>query len=210
MISYELFYNLRLMSIYKYIINVSIFSVFLLCVTGCSGNNSCEKTDTNALSQQQKAMIEEGWYIPKNKPIGELSKEYNIKNKYGQQDNYFDIQIGNGCDVAVKIMDAATNKCIRYVLVPENSSETIQMIPHGKYYLKLAYGKDWMEYDNGDGSLSGKFTRNISYDKSIDIFDFGKKNSSSVVSYVLQINIIKDSQLNNFKTVAISEADFMQ
>ena len=84
------------------------------------------------------------------------------------------------------------------------------MIPQGKYYLKLAYGKDWMEYDNGDGTISGKFTRNVSYDKSIDIFDFGKKNSSSIVSYVLQINVENSKLQNNFDTVAISEADFME
>lgn len=183
----------------------------LVCVEGCSGNtNKNVATDTNMLSQQQEALIDEGWYFPKDKPSGELSKEYGVKNKYGQQDNYFDIQIGTGCDVAVKIVDASTDKSIRYVYVPENTTENIQMIPQGKYYLKLAYGNDWMEFDNGDGSLSGKFTRNVSYDKSIDIFDFGKKNSSSIVSYVLQINIDNSQLHNNFETVSISEADFMQ
>lgn len=183
----------------------------LVCIEGCSGHtNKDVGTDTNTLSQQQEALIDEGWYFPKDKPSGELSKEYGIKNKYGQQDNYFDIQIGTGCDVAVKIVDASTDKSIRYVFVPENTTENIQMIPQGKYYLKLAYGNDWMEFDNGDGSLSGKFSRNVSYDKSIDIFDFGKKNSSSVVSYVLQINIDNSPLHNNFETVSISEADFMQ
>lgn len=182
-----------------------------ICIAGCSGQtNKDVATDTNTLSQQQEALIDEGWYIPKDMPSGELSEEYGVKNKFGQQDNYFDIQIGTGCDVAVKIVDASTDKSIRYVFVPENTTENIQMIPQGKYYLKLAYGNDWMEFDNGDGSLSGKFTRNVSYDKSIDIFDFGKKNTSSVVSYVLQINIDNSQLHNNFETVSISEADFMQ
>ncbi|WP_289773184.1 hypothetical protein [uncultured Duncaniella sp.] len=194
-------------SIVKFFVPVSI----LLSVVGCSGNTGHDNTsDTNALSPQQEALVADGWYIPKTTPAGELSKEYGIKDKYGQQDNYFDIQIGNGCDVAVKIVDAVTDKCIRYVFVLENSTENIQMIPQGKYYLKLAYGKDWMEYDNGDGTISGKFTRNVSYDKSVDIFDFGKKNSSSIVSYVLQINVENSKLQNNFGTVAISEADFME
>lgn len=192
-------------------ISAIIIILSVLCIEGCSGHtNKDVATDTNMLSQQQEALIDEGWYFPKDKPSGELSKEYGVKNKYGQQDNYFDIQIGAGCDVAVKIVDASTDKSIRYVFVPENTTENIQMIPQGKYYLKLAYGNDWMEFDNGDGSLSGKFTRNVSYDKSIDIFDFGKKNSSSVVSYVLQINIDNSQLHNNFETVSISEADFMQ
>ena len=127
-------------SIVKFFVPVSI----LLSVVGCSGNTGHDNTsDTNALSPQQEALVADGWYIPKTTPAGELSKEYGIKDKYGQQDNYFDIQIGNGCDVAVKIVDAVTDKCIRYVFVLENSTENIQMIPQGKYYLKLAYGKDW-------------------------------------------------------------------
>lgn len=194
-------------SIVKFFVPVSI----LLSVVGCSGNSGRDNTsDTNVLSPQQEALVADGWYIPKTTPAGELSKEYGIKDKYGQQDNYFDIQIGNGCDMAVKIVNAVTDKCIRYVFVPENSMENIQMIPQGKYYLKLAYGKDWMEYDNGDGTISGKFTRNVSYDKSVDIFDFGKKNSSSIVSYVLQINVENSKLQNNFGTVAISESDFME
>lgn len=184
---------------------------FLLCVVGCTVNNERDNaSDTNALSPQQEALVADGWYIPKTIPSGELSKEYGIKNKYGQQDNYFDIQIGNGCDVAVKIVDATTDKCIRYVFVPENSTENIQMIPQGKYYLKLTYGKDWMEYDNGDGTLSGKFTSNVSYDRSVDVFDFGKKNSSNIVSYFLQINVVNSELQNNFGTVEISEEDFMK
>ena len=82
------------------------------------------------------------------------------------------------------------------------------MIPQGQYYLKLAYGKDWMEYDNGDGTIDGKFTSNVSYDKSVDVFDFGKKNSSSVINYVLQINIKESLLQNNFQTVSISESEF--
>lgn len=183
----------------------------LLCVVGCSGNTGRENTsDTNTFSPQQEALVADGWYIPKTTPAGELSKEYGVKNKYGQQDNYFDIQIGNGCDVAVKIVDATTDKCIRYVLVPENTTENIQMIPQGKYYLKLAYGKDWMEYDNGDGTLSGKFTSNVSYDRSVGVFDFGKKNSLKIFSYILQINVVNSNLQNNFETVDITEEDFMK
>lgn len=32
-----------------------------------------------------------------------------------------------------------------------------------------------MEHDNGNGTVEGKFTSNVSYDKSVDVFDFGKK-----------------------------------
>lgn len=190
-----------------------ILAVIVLGIieTGCSNSGtSIAKQDTPNFSEVQELLIEKGWYIPETAPNGELPKEYGVKSKYGQQDNYFDIEIGKGCDVVIKIMDEVTDKCIRYVFVPENTTVNIQMIPQGTYYLKLAYGKDWMEYNNGDGTIEGKFTSNVSYSKSVDVFDFGKKNSSSVISYVLQINV-KDSYLqNNFGTVSISESEFMK
>lgn len=181
-----------------------------MAIGGCANNVSNNQSETIALSDSQYKLISEGWYVPKTKPSGELPKEYGVKNKFGQQDNYFDIEIGEGCDVAIKIMDVATDKCIRYVFVPENSSANIQMIPQGKYYLKLAYGKDWMEYDNGNGTLNAKFTSNVTYDRSTDIFDFGKKNSSNVVNYLLQINVVESELQNSFGTIEISESEFMK
>lgn len=186
-------------------------AVTLLNLTGCNGGRTkVNHSDSTELSLSQEQLINDGWYIPKTVPEGELPKEYGIKSKFGQQDNYFDIEIGNGCDVAVKIVDASTDKCIRYVLVPENTSINIQMIPQGKYYLKLAYGKDWLEYANDDGTITGKFTKSVSYDKSVDVFDFGKKNSSNIVSYVLHINVVNSQLRNNFGTVEITEDDFFQ
>lgn len=194
-----------------YKILLSLLVVFVsVTVGGCANNASNNQSETITLSDSQNNLISEGWYIPKIKPSGELPKEYGVKSKFGQQDNYFDIEIGKGCDVAIKIMDVATDKCIRYVFVPENSSANIQMIPQGKYYLKLAYGKDWMECDNGDGTLNAKFTSNVTYDRSTDIFDFGKKNSSNVVNYLLQINVVDSELQNSFGTIEISESEFMK
>lgn len=190
---------------------LSLLVVFVsVAIGGCANNVSSNQSETTTLSDFQNKFITEGWYIPKTKPSGELPKEYGVKSKFGQQDNYFDIEIGKGCDVAIKIMDVATDKCIRYVFVPENSSANIQMIPQGKYYLKLAYGKDWMEYDNGNGTLNAKFTSNVTYDRSTDIFDFGKKNSSNVVNYLLQINVVDSELQNSFGTIEISESEFMK
>lgn len=198
------------MKTFKIILSLLVVIVSVT-VYGCATNNSNGKSETSTtISDSQNKLISEGWYIPKTKPAGELPKEYGVKSKFGRQDNYFDIEIGKGCDVAIKIMDVATDKCIRYVFVPENSSANIQMIPQGKYYLKLAYGKDWMEFDNGDGTLSAKFTSNVTYDKSTDIFDFGKKNSSNIVNYLLQINVVDSELQNSFGTVEISEAEFMK
>lgn len=180
-----------------------------LSFVGCSNTTSTkEKGEPATLTPSQKELVQSGWYAPERMPEGELSKDYGVKNVYGQQDNYFDIKIGEGCDVAIKIVDVQSGKCVRYVLVPENESITINQIPQGKYYLKLAYGKDWMEKVS-DNCIVGKFSRNALYERSVDVFDFGKKNSNQIVNYALSINVVDDSSENNFSTCDISEDEFL-
>lgn len=106
-------------------------------------------------------------------------------------------------------MDLKTNKCIRYVYVAENTTTTVQEIPQGVYYLKLAYGYDWMEKDTNDGK-QGKFTRNVLYERSQDTFDFGIKNSREEINYRLYINVVDSKLENNFQTIPIDEKEFMK
>ena len=148
-----------------------------------------------------------GWTV--ETPTEDLTEEYGIQPIYGIQDNYFDIAMGSGCNVAVKIMDLRTDKCIRYVYVAENSTTTVQEIPQGVYYLKLAYGYDWMEYEK-DNVKIGKFTRNVSYERSQDTFDFGVKNSRDEVNYRLEINVVDSKLENNFLATPINEEEFMK
>lgn len=95
-------------------------------------------------SEYQEELMRDGW-IFESLSDTELGEEYGIKPVYGLQDNYFDITMGEGFNVAVKIVDAVTDRCIRYVVVSENSTTTVSQIPQGRYYLKLAYAQDWME-----------------------------------------------------------------
>lgn len=174
---------------------------------------SCNKTETNVSqahekSEYQEQLMREGW-TSQNTPNTELNEDYGIKPVYGLQDNYFDITMGDGYNVAIKIVDSATDECIRYAVVPEHSTITITQIPQGKYYLKLAYGKDWMELET-DSIKIGKFTRNVFYEKSRQVYDFGKKNSSQEINYEFRINVRDASGMNNFETTPISEAEFLK
>lgn len=205
----EVIINLKI--IMKQLLSQGFVVCLFIHLLGCSNKVSPNQEERESMiTASQEKLLSDGWYFPNEVPTGELPKEYGVKAKYGQQDNYFDIEIGKGCSVAVKIVDAATDQCIRYVVVPENSTVNVQMIPQGKYYLKLAYGKDWMELDNGDESITAKFTDNVSYEMSTDIFDFGKKNSTSIVNYILKINIENNESNNNFNTIKISENTFMK
>src|SRR5574344_1447750 len=84
--------------------------------------SSCNRTTSNTSAseehnQVQKDLTEKGWTF-ENPEGGDLSEKYGVKPVFGIQDNYFDIHIGEGFSVAIKIMDANTGKCIRYVFVP--------------------------------------------------------------------------------------------
>lgn len=185
---------------------------FVIIALGILGFVSCYDTKREdavvaSPTPTQQKLLDAGWVM--GNPEEDLTKSYGFEPVYGLQDNYFEISIGNSCDVAVKIMDMKTNQCIRYVYVAENTTTTVPEIPQGVYYLKLAYGNDWMELDASNGKC-GKFTRNVSYERSQDTFDFGVKNSRDEISYRLEINVVDSKLENNFLTTTISEKEFMK
>lgn len=187
----------------------ALFFVILLC-SGCTNSKKGRDKTIPELSEMQMKYIDEGWLLKSNSSMdGELPSSYGIKPKYSLQDNYFDINMGEGGNIVVKIIDLSNDRCIRYCYVSENSSITINQIPQGQYYLMIAYGYDWMEKEE-NGFTHGKFTRNCYYEKSVDVFDFGKKNSQHTINYILNINIHNGSIQNNFKTIRIDETEFFK
>ena len=186
---------------------IALLFFSVLALVACN-NVSGVKQQVHENSEYQEQLMRDGWTYEELTDT-ELGEEYGIKPVYGIQDNYFDITMGEGYNVAVKIVDATTDKCIRYAVVPENSTTTITQIPQGRYYLKLAYGKDWMELRTGN-TVIGKFTRNAFYEKSRQEYDFGKKNSLQEVNYDLRINVHEAAGMNNFETAPISEEEFLK
>ena len=152
-------------------------------------------------------MIDNGWefYTPDN---GDLPSKYGVRPVKGLLDNYFDIEMGEGGNMAVKIVDAETDNTIRYVYVSENTKTTITEIPAGKYYLKLAFGYDWMNYDQGS-IIRGKFSKSAYYQISNEIFDFGAKNTMNARSFSLKIHTNHDPNYTSFSTSEISEEQFV-
>lgn len=187
-------------------IRVGIMALGFIILTSCHnrGNQYDKTIEPNPVQQK---LLDAGWTL--ETPNEDLTEDYGIKPIYGIQDNYFDISMGSGCNVAVKIMDFHTNKCIRYVYVAENTTTTVQEIPQGIYYLKLAYGYDWMELET-DNIKKGKFTKNVSYERSQDTFDFGIKNSRDEINYQLEINVVDSKLENNFHATPIDEEEFMK
>ena len=176
-----------------------------MALTSCI-HTSQPQNEQEQLTPFQEQMLSDGWQLT-NREGGELGNAFGANPQYGIQDNYFDIAIGQGCNVAIKIVNASTNRCIRYVYVPENETVTVTEIPQGMYYLKLAYGKDWMELAT-DSITHGKFTKDVFYERSTNAYNFGKKNSQDFVNYRLEINVVNGEAENNFHTEPISEEEF--
>jgi hypothetical protein len=186
---------------------IFILLIGLTCLSACYNNQKQSVSNKQSETSSQKQLEEEGWQLDTPNG-GDLSKEYGVTPIKGLQDNYFDITVGKGCSVAIKIMDTATNRCIRYVYVPEGQTVTINEIPQGIYYLKLAYGSDWMTYKT-DSVTIGKFTRNAFYERSVNAYNFGRKNSMDFVNFNLRINVVQGNVENNFETQPIKEQEFL-
>lgn len=173
-------------------------------LTSCHPRTNIE--ETSEPTEVQKQMIEEGWKFS-NPSEGDIPEEYGVTAQMGIVDNYFDIELGGDADMALKIVNIETGQTVRYMFVPHNSRSTINEIPAGKYYLKFAYGNDWMSRSDGYHT-DGKFTRNVVYEKSNDYFDFGNAGSLESISYNLRIRVERDQRYEDFSTSTITEEEF--
>ena len=116
-------------------------------------------------------------------------------------------------DVAVKLVDIETNKCIRFVFINDGTTYTVRHIPEGKYYLKIAYGNDWSVLE-GHAKCSGHFTSHAMYKKDENVYDFNKtynQNGQTEIPYYtlkLYTTYTRENYDYNSSTNSISEDDF--
>ena len=159
--------------------------------------------------QEKDKLLSEGW---KDEEIqnGQLSTCYNFKPAKGKVKNHLEVIVGGGTDVSIKVMNVETEKCIRYVFINSGTTFNIDNIPEGKYYLKIAYGKDWLSKIK-NGQCVGKFVKNPLYEKGEDILDFNiqrNSNGRSIPSYKLSLDVVSSGISNSFNSQNISENDF--
>ena len=128
--------------------------------------------------------------------------DYNLKTRL--------IVTAQSTDIALKLINQKTDKCIRFVFLNEGATYTINNIPEGLYYLKIAYGNDW-EVKDGDPTCKGHFTSNVSYKKDMDVYNFYRKTyedgSISTPYYTLKLYTIYTKDYSNPEN-SISEDEF--
>ncbi len=184
---------------------------------GDLNNTFIEQSSTKELTPEQKyeqekeKLISEGWQ-EEDIQNGQLPSCYNFKPQKGGVNNYLEVYVGSGTDVAIKVMNFNTDKCVRYVFINSGSTYTINNIPEGQYYLKIAYGKNWLSKVE-NGQCIGNFIRNPMYEKGEDIMDFNilhSADSYSIPSFKLQLDVVSSGISNSFSTQNISESQFNQ
>lgn len=169
-----------------------------------------ELTPEKKVQQEKQQLIMEGWE-EKGMKNGLMPSCYNFKPKNDKSiDNYLEINVGGGTDVVVKLMNVKSEKCIRYVFINSGTSYKIRNIPQGVYYLKIAYGKEWLSKIENNKCV-GKFIRNPMYEKGEDILNFTilkTYDGQSIPSFRLSLDVVSSNLSNSFSSHNISETDF--
>ena len=179
--------------------------------------------DFDGACRDWKVAKEKGYNVPEYKinrctpqivyvSNGELTGCNEIKPKYNRNlDNKLLITVGSNASVAVKLINKANEKCIRYVFINKNTTYSIRNIPEGKYYLKIAYGDDW-SIMNEQPNCTGRFTKNTLFEKGEETLDYNlvySGNNYQVPSFSLKLDvIISEDRMNTFNTDKINENDF--
>lgn len=126
-------------------------------------------------------------------------------------ENHLKIKVGN-TDVAVKLINIETEKCVRYVFINQYTTYSISNIPEGRYYMKIAYGEDWAKTSR-ETNCQGRFTKNTLFKKSDKILDFNLVQTATgwqVPYYELELKVVvtQGNDFNQFNSSSIAEDDF--
>lgn len=152
---------------------------------------------------------EEGW---ENQNFGDgiMPDCYNYAPKFGSIENELSVSVGGGTNVVIKVMSTTNGHCVRYVYINSGSVYKIRNIPEDTYYLKIAYGRNWVSKTD-NGQCLGKFTSAALYQKGEDVLDFNKQltvDGYSIPSFSLSLDVISGSAANTFNSNTISEGEF--
>jgi len=174
------------------------------------------------LSKPNKPILDESWEAV-TYSNGDAPECFNYTPRYDRElDNHLRVTVGGGTDVVIKVMQVGSDRCIRYVYVKSRSTYSIRNIPEGTYYLKIAYGKRWVEKKDA-GMCIGKFASSPLYEKGQDILDFLTRSTGisyengqryenfEIPSFEIQLDVVTTGfSSNNLNTDGISEAEFNQ
>ncbi len=120
-------------------------------------------------------------------------------------DNFIRIKVSSRTEVLIKLVDIKTDSSVRMAFINSSDTYDIKHIPEGKYYIKVAMGKEWAFKDSS--RCAGEFKQIPLYKKINQKFSF-KKKSSGVDNYILELDEISTGNKNAMKDSFITEKEF--
>jgi hypothetical protein len=155
-------------------------------------------SNSTILSAQKKGKT------PKVVKTGENLKCGFVPKTDSTFDNFLRIKVSSRTEVLVKLVDVKTDSTIRMAFINSSDTYDIKYIPAGKYYIKVAMGKEWVFQDSS--KCAGSFKQIPIYKKIDRKFAF-KKKSNGVDDYILEL----DETTNGNKAIKdafITEKEF--
>lgn len=123
--------------------------------------------------------------------------------------NYLRIKVGENTDAVVKLIEKTKDKTIRMIYIRAGQQFDVINIPTGRYYVKIAYGKDWVF--TSKNSCQGEFKENALYKQSKQMFDFKKikvKDGYQIANFELTLDMKIEEGSGTMKNVAITKEQF--
>jgi hypothetical protein len=165
------------------------------------------------LAKFLKKRSSDGWISTKYESGATLTCDGDAAEYDFNLDNHLRVTTNTDSDLVLKLMKKQANgsRCIRTVYIESNDFILIKNIPEGKYYLKLAYGKDWRQKKMGE-KCEGRFIENATYELGKQQLNYKivqLSNRIDIPSYALVLgNKAKEGVEATFNTNQISEVEF--
>lgn len=124
--------------------------------------------------------------------------------------NYLRIKVGENTDAVVKLVDKAKEKTIRIVYIRAGQQFDVINIPTGRYYVKIAYGKNWIF--TSEKNCEGEFKEKAIYKQSKQMFDFKKikvKDGYQIANFELKLDMkTEEGSGETMKNLPITKEQF--
>lgn len=142
---------------------------------------------------------------------GEIKNCFKIDQLYDEEmDNFLRIVVSEATDVIVKLMNFYTGKCIRAVFIQGGTTFSIEHIPEGQYFLKIAYGNaPGQLMENGQCKI--RFQKNVIYEKGEEILNYNLSrtdNGYQMPSYELFLDVTNPHDGQHYQATKIEQLEF--
>lgn len=142
---------------------------------------------------------------------GEINQCLRIEEQHNKElENFLRIVVSESTDVIVKLMNFYTRQCIRAVFIQAGNTFSIENIPEGQYFLKIAYGQEPGQIiENNRCKI--RFRKNAIYEKGKEILNYNLRRSDGgyeVPSYELFLDVVNPHEGQRYEATKIDEVAF--